>query len=82
MLLVDREIVRQLVASPDPDAALVFRRGSCEIMPAGTADNPDAGLLIARRRDIAAALAKGDVTDEQLDALAHRLDNTVRDLGS
>lgn len=82
MLLVDRAAVQQLVESSDPDAALVYKHGSCLVVSGGSADNPDAGLLVTRRRDITATLSGDAVTDEQLDAVAHRLDNTVRDLGA
>lgn len=81
MRLVDRDVVRQFVDSADPDAALVFTRGSCVVLPAVAAVREGAGLLVVRRRDFAAYLPAGAVTEERLDVLTGCLDNAVRDLG-
>lgn len=82
MLLIDRDVVRQFVESRDPDVALVFTRGTCVVMPGQAADRSGAGLLIARRRDLARSLPSAAVTEEQLDVLTQCLDNAVRDLGA
>jgi hypothetical protein len=74
--LVGKEVVTELMASDDPDAALVYRRGSCVVSSAGEAD----GVVIARRRDIAAE--SGQLSDEELEKLAVTLDNVARDLGT
>ncbi|GAA4068025.1 hypothetical protein [Nonomuraea soli] len=81
MLLVDRECVRRLMESPDPDATLVFVRGECLVLPAGEIDEAHRGLIVGRQEEIARLMPAGDLTDERLDLLAHRLDNVVRDLG-
>ncbi|TDC84032.1 hypothetical protein [Actinomadura sp. 7K507] len=81
MKLVDREIVRELAKSPDPEAALVFANGECVIVSVGSAV-PDAGVLIARRHEIEAELFGGAVSEDRLNAIAHRLDNRARDLGA
>ena len=77
MALVDKEIVSELVASSDPDAALVFSRGSCVVRSGGEAGSPG-GVLIARRRDIPAQ--GGPMTEEQLERLTLTLDNMARDM--
>ena len=81
MLLVDRECVRRLLESHDPDATLVFVRGECMVLPAGDVDEAHQGLVVGRREELLRLVPEGDLTDERLDLLAHRLDNVVRDLG-
>ncbi|MEU6711248.1 hypothetical protein ABZ897_07165 [Nonomuraea sp. NPDC046802] len=81
MSLIDRECVRQLLASRHPDATLVFVRGDCIVIPAAEVDDAHRRLVIARRDDVAARLPKGELTDQILDDLANRLDNVARDLG-
>ena len=82
MLLIDRECVRRLLDSPDPDAALVFVRGACVVLPEGEIDDAHRGLVVTRRRDLTSLLGEDELTDERLDDLATRLDNVVRDLGA
>ncbi|MDP9864815.1 MULTISPECIES: hypothetical protein [Streptosporangium] len=81
MALIDRECVRRLLESPDPDTALVFVRGDCLVLEKGEIDDDHRALIIARRRDVADFTAGDVVTDEQLDLLADRLDNVARDIG-
>jgi hypothetical protein len=81
MLLVDRECVRRLLESSDPDATLVFVRGECMVVPAGEIDEAHQGMIVGRKRDLMRLAPDGDLSDERLDLLAHRLDNVVRDLG-
>lgn len=80
--LVDRECVRRLLTSDDADATLVFVRGDCLVVPAAEVDDAHKGLVIARRDELTAQLPAGDLTDQVLEDLAHRLDNIVRDLGA
>jgi hypothetical protein len=68
--LVDGDLVAELLASPDPDAALILHGGVCSVVSAGKGHK---GLLVAWARDLDA--------DAPLDRLAHALDNTARDLG-
>ncbi|MEV0379376.1 hypothetical protein [Nonomuraea sp. NPDC050643] len=82
MSLVDRECVRRLLDSRHPDATLVFVRGECVVMPASEVDDAHKGLVIAARDDIVTQLPDGAPTDKDLDDLAVRLDNVVRDLGA
>lgn len=82
MQLVDREIVRELAESPDPEAALVFTNGDCVVVSLGKAAVPAAGVLIARRHEIEAELSGSPASPERLDAVAHRLDNRARDMGA
>jgi hypothetical protein len=70
MNLVDRDLVAELMASPDPDAALVLFDGTCSIVSAGPGHR---GLLVAWRRDLDPEMP--------LDRLVHALDNVARDLG-
>ncbi|PZG23094.1 hypothetical protein [Nonomuraea aridisoli] len=81
MPLIDRECVRRLLESDDPDATLVFVRGDCVVLPGGEVDDAHKGLVIARRDDMLPHVPDGAPTDQVLDDLAHRLDNVVRDLG-
>ncbi|NUP67967.1 MAG: hypothetical protein HOV96_22090 [Nonomuraea sp.] len=83
MSLIDRECVRQLLESKDPDATLVFVRGDCVVLPAAEIDDAHKGLVIATREDVASGLGDGAApSDQALDDLAVRLDNVVRDLGA
>ncbi|MEU4830372.1 hypothetical protein [Streptosporangium sp. NPDC023615] len=110
MALVDRDDVRELLTSPDPDATLIFVGGACRVVPADQVE----GLVVVSRRELqgqlsegggegegrnegqgnegqgrvggrggggAGAGAAGEVSDERLDELAHRLDTVVRELG-
>lgn len=81
MHLVDRECVRRFMESPNPDATLVLVHGDCVVMPDAEIDDAHRGLVVARRDDLEALLG-GDLTDQRLDEVAHRLDNVVRDLGA
>ena len=78
MALVGKEVVTELAASSDPDAALVYRRGSCVVGSAGEAGSLG-GVIITRRCDIPAQ--GGQMTDDELEKLAVILDNMARDLG-
>jgi hypothetical protein len=83
MRLVDLDIVRELVQSHDPNAALVFAGGDCVIVSLEETAEPDAGVLIIRRREIIAAdVSGGTLREEKLRALADCLDNRARDLGA
>ncbi|WP_067184909.1 hypothetical protein [Microtetraspora niveoalba] len=82
MAFIDRECVRRLLEAPDPDAALVFVRGDCVVLPGAEIDDAHRGLVIARRRDLSTHIHGDTITDQQLDLLAERLDNVVHDLGA
>ncbi|MEV5888480.1 hypothetical protein [Nonomuraea fuscirosea] len=82
MSLIDKECVRQLLESGQPDATLVFVRGDCVVLPASDVDEAHRGLVIARRDEVIAQLPEGEPTEDELDRLAIRLDNVVRDLGA
>ncbi|MET9340688.1 MULTISPECIES: hypothetical protein [unclassified Nonomuraea] len=82
MPLIDTECVRKLLESGDPDATLVYVRGDCVVMPGDQIDEAHRGLVIARRADLREFVAGEHATEQQLETLAHRLDNVVRDLGS
>jgi hypothetical protein len=81
MFLVDRDCVRRLLESPDPDAVLVYARGECVVVPEAQVDRARRGLVVASRKDLLGLLPGEAVTDEQLELLAARLDNVARDLG-
>jgi hypothetical protein len=81
MKLVERKIVEELVASTDPEAALVYECGCCRVVPGSDAANMNKSLVIIQRRDLATLFPGGDIVDEKLDLLTQCLDNTVRDLG-
>ncbi|TMR20963.1 hypothetical protein ETD86_17065 [Nonomuraea turkmeniaca] len=80
--LIDRECVRRLLESGDPDPTLVYVRGECMVMPAAEVDDAHKGLVIARRDELVTHLPEVEMTDHLLDAVADRLDNIVRDLGA
>ncbi|GIH77123.1 hypothetical protein [Planobispora longispora] len=83
MPLIDRECVRKLLDSSDPDATLVFVRGDCLVMPEREIDDAHRGLVVMSRKDLTRVLPEGGtITEQQLDMLADRLDNIVRDLGA
>ncbi|WP_084960295.1 hypothetical protein [Thermoactinospora rubra] len=82
MRLVDTECVRKLLESTDPDATLVFVCGECVVLPGGQVDERHQALVVARREDLVSLLSDRTLTDRDLEELAHRLDNTVRDLGA
>lgn len=82
MALIDRECVRRLLEAHDPDTALVFVRGECVVLPPERIDADHQGLVIARRRDLLRYFTGDTITDQQVEVLADRLDNTVRDLGA
>jgi hypothetical protein len=83
MRLVDLDIVRELVQSHDPDAALVFTGGDCVIVSLEETAEPHAGVLIVRRREVITAdVSGGTLREEKLRALAQCLDNRARDLGA
>ena len=70
MNLVDRDLVTELLASSDPDAALILFDGVCSVV---SAEPGYKGLLVAWRRDLDPEMP--------LDRLVHALDNVARDLG-
>ncbi|WP_346108465.1 hypothetical protein [Nonomuraea maheshkhaliensis] len=82
MSLIDKECVRELLESRHPDATLVFVRGDCVVLPASDVDEAHRGLVIARRDEVIAQLPAGEPSEDELDRLAIRLDNVVRDLGA
>lgn len=82
MSLIDRDCVRRLLESDEPDATLVFVHGDCVVLPADRIDDAHRGLVVVGRDELLALLSGGDITDRRLDDLAHRLDNVVRDLGA
>ncbi|MFI6601754.1 hypothetical protein ACIBHX_36370 [Nonomuraea sp. NPDC050536] len=82
MLLIDRECVRRLLEATDPDAVLMFVEGECLVVPAARVDEAHRSLVVVHRTDVAKLLPGEDFTDDDLDQVASRLDNVVRDLGA
>ncbi|GGS57181.1 hypothetical protein GCM10010156_14860 [Planobispora rosea] len=83
MPLVNRDCVRKLLESSDPGATLVFVRGDCVVLPEQEIDDAHRGLVVMSRKDLTRLLpGGGTITEQQLDTLADRLDNIVRDLGA
>ncbi|GAA5066080.1 hypothetical protein HNP84_001210 [Thermocatellispora tengchongensis] len=80
--LIDRECVRELLRSDRDDATLVFVRGECVVLPAAEIDEAHRGMVIASRADLMSLIPGGDLSDQDIDTLAARLDNVVRDLGA
>ncbi|GAA3131402.1 hypothetical protein GCM10010466_22470 [Planomonospora alba] len=82
MALIERECVRRLLESSDPDTALVFVRGDCMVLSDAQIDPEHRRLVVTRRRDLDRHLGGGGtITEEQVDLLLERLENAVRDLG-
>ncbi|GII56923.1 hypothetical protein Pth03_53120 [Planotetraspora thailandica] len=81
MVLVDRECVRRLLESADPNVALVFKRGSCVILPIDQIEDRCRTMVIVRRADIPDIRAGRPVTEERIESLAWCFDNMARDLG-
>ncbi|MFJ2028567.1 hypothetical protein [Streptosporangium sp. NPDC087985] len=81
MALIERECIRQLLESPDPDAALVFVRGDCVVLRGEEIDEDHRALVVVRRGDLLGFVTGDTITEQQLDLLADRLDNVARDMG-
>jgi hypothetical protein len=80
MALVERDDVRKLLESPEPDATLVLSEGRSVIVAGSEADA--SGLVIISRRDLEDQAPATDLTDQRLDELASRLDLAAQDLGA
>ncbi|MEZ0074213.1 hypothetical protein [Planotetraspora sp. GP83] len=78
MEFVQRDDVRRLLGSADPDAALTLVGGKIVIAPEAEAE----GLVIVSRRDLEQRLTGEDLSDHDLDELADALDTVARDLGA
>ncbi|MGS2646598.1 hypothetical protein [Streptosporangium sp. LJ11] len=82
MALVDRDHVRELLESPEPDTTLILVDGTCRVVPADQVE----GLTVISRRELQDQFAgeemSGEMSGERLDQLAQRLDTVVRDLGA
>jgi hypothetical protein len=82
MAFVDRDHVRELLESPEPDTTLIFVGGACRVVPANQVE----GLTVISRRELQGRLTgeetNEEMSGERLDQLAHRLDTVVRDLGA
>lgn len=79
MQVVDEEVARELMRSPDPDAALVFVKGRCLVVSLAEDATPGAGVLIARRREITTEPPEA-LSGARLHAIACCLDNRARDM--
>lgn len=79
MRIIDREIVQDLLAATDPDAALVVHAGHCVIKVAAQVSGPQGEMIIIRRADLAAMLPEQDITPDWIERIALCLDNTARD---
>jgi hypothetical protein len=77
--MITAELVRELLAAPTPDAALVLVDGEVRVSTDSDSDG-DGGLVVARRVDLPVGQdAPSD--DRELQELAQRLDTAVTELG-
>jgi hypothetical protein len=75
--MITAELVRELLAAPTPDAALVLVDGEVRV---STDSDGDGGLVVARRDDLLSG-QDAPSEDRELQELAQRLDTAVTELG-
>ncbi|MET9323555.1 hypothetical protein ABZX75_25690 [Streptomyces sp. NPDC003038] len=83
-MAVTREQVRALLDQSGENHSLVMIEGRTEVVPAArlASDHYAGAVEVASGRDLAAALAPGPPTEQDLDALASRLDTAIAELGA
>ncbi|MGW0364560.1 hypothetical protein [Streptomyces sp. NPDC002990] len=83
-MTVTREQVRALLDQSGENHSLVMIEGRTEVVPAARlASDAYAGAVeVASGRDLAATLPPGPPAEQDLDALASRLDTAIAELGA
>ncbi|MEU9144148.1 hypothetical protein [Streptomyces sp. NPDC048349] len=83
-MAVTRAQVRALLDQSGENHSLVLLEGRTEVVPSDRlASEPYAGAVeIASGRDLAAGLPTGTPTEQDIDALASRLDSAITNLGA
>jgi hypothetical protein len=82
MPTITPEHLHTLLASTDRGAALVVVEGRAAVVPAdpGRGDGPEEAMVITTREAVIAELDTG-ANEEQIEALAQRLDTALESLG-
>lgn len=75
--------VRELLSSSDPDPRLVLLEGRPRVVPAAEADADHyrGAVEVVSRDDLAARIGPGTPSEQELEALASRLQSVVSELG-
>lgn len=81
--MISTEDVRQLLASPDADAALVVMEGrAAVVMPADLdSDEYRGALQVATRQELVQRVGHAELSDRELAEQAEELDTAVRNMG-
>ncbi|MEU8120617.1 hypothetical protein AB0C21_18065 [Spirillospora sp. NPDC049024] len=82
MPTITPEHLHTLLASSDRDAALVVVGGRAAVVPTdpGRGEGPEEAMVITTREAVIAELDTG-ANEEQIEALAQRLDTALESLG-
>ncbi|PRX99827.1 hypothetical protein [Allonocardiopsis opalescens] len=82
MAIIQSRHVRELLAAPDPGAALVVRRGAAAVVGGDSAaESAEGALVVATQADLRAQGAAPESSDDQIAALAARLDTALAGFG-
>ncbi|RJL22725.1 hypothetical protein [Bailinhaonella thermotolerans] len=83
MATISAEDVRRLLESGEPEPTLVLLEGRAQVVARRDLEaEPYRGaLVVASRDDVAAGWDPAEVSDDELNQLAQRLDTAVSDLG-
>lgn len=82
MRTVRAEHVARLLRTEDGDPVMIVHRGRVDVVPESALDEPpyEGALRLVDRDDLDAG-RDGDPTDEEIEAIAQRLDTAVSNLG-
>ncbi|MCI0385034.1 hypothetical protein [Streptomyces sp. CNQ085] len=83
MSTITAQHVRELLSSSDPDPLLVLLEGRPRVVSAAEAggDRYRGAVEVVSRDDLAAGLGPGTLSEQELEALASRLESVVSELG-
>ncbi|OBF61892.1 hypothetical protein A5753_17395 [Mycobacterium sp. 852002-51971_SCH5477799-a] len=81
--MIGTEDVRELLASPDADAALVVMEGRAAVVtPADLhSDEYRGALQVATRQELVQRVGHAELSDRELAEQAEELDTAVRNMG-
>lgn len=82
-MTIGAEDVRQLLASPEPDAALVVLEGRAAVVTPADLDSDEyrGALQLATRQELVQRIGHAELSDRELAEQAEDLDTAVRNLG-
>jgi hypothetical protein len=81
--MIGTEDVRQLLASPDADAALVVMEGRAAVVTPAELDSDEyrGALQVATRQELVQRVGHAELSDRELAEQAEELDTAVRNMG-